>query len=289
MTDRLEYIVFIAFSFLFKVIGLRFARKFSSLLAFIFFFIIPIRKETAIQNLKIAFPEYSQKEILHIAFESYRSFAIALVEILYLPQMSLDDVKKIIDCSNVDFIRKKYEENNGLILLSAHFGNWEYMAVSIGAQLAIPLSVVVKAQRNPYVTKWLDDARTRWNNKVVPLGISIRQVYKVLKDKNIVAMVADQRGPKEGIRINFFGRETSVYAGPAILALKTSAPILYGIAIRQPDYSYKCTFHEIKMDDLPEDQEEKVAEVSRRHNAYLEEVIREHPEQWLWMHKRWKY
>ncbi len=289
MVDKLEYILFIGFSKLFKLFGLRLSRKFAFILAFVFYYIIPIRRETVLENLKIAFPEYSQKKIKEISFQCYLNFAISLVEILYAPYMSDSDIKSAVKCNNLDFILKKYEEDHGVILLSAHFGNWEYMALSMGYQLNKSLAVVIKSQRNKYVTNWLNKMRITWGNRIVPLGISIRQIYKELKDKNIVAMVADQRGPEDGIRVDFFNRKTAAYPGPAMLSLKTKAPILYGIAIRQPDYSYVTEFVEISQDNLPEADEEKVIELSRRHMAYLEKIVREYPEQWLWMHKRWKY
>ncbi len=289
MVDRIEYIIFSGFSLLFKICGLKLSRRFSTLLAFIFYYIIPIRKDITIENLTRAFPEFDSRKIKKIAFGSYKSFAITLIEILYLPWMNKDEAYKAVMCPNINLIKSKYAEQNGLILLSAHFGNWEYMAVSIALQTGVPFSVVVKAQRNTLVTDWLNTVRCNWGNKIVPLGISIRQIYKELKDKNIVAMVADQRGPSDGAKVNFFGRKAAVYSGPTVLALKTGAPILYGIAIRQPDNTYFSEFHEICIDNLPEDYEERVSEINQRLTDYLENIIRKYPEQWLWMHKRWKY
>ncbi|HVO73141.1 MAG TPA: lysophospholipid acyltransferase family protein, partial [Ignavibacteriaceae bacterium] len=224
-----------------------------------------------------------------IAYGSYKSFIITLIEILYLPYMNRSDIEKAVLCTNKELIREKYNEKKGVILLSAHYGNWEYVAASVSSQVDIPFHVIVKSQRNPYVNDWLNRARTRWINKIVPLGISVRQIYSVLKEKNIAAMVADQRGPIEGIRINFFGRKASVYSGPAILALKTDAPIIYGITVRQRDYSYITTLHEVSKENLPYDYNDKIIELSQRHTSFLEDYIRQHPEQWLWMHKRWKY
>jgi KDO2-lipid IV(A) lauroyltransferase len=289
MKNIFEYILFLSFSKFFQLLGLNLSRKFSFLIAALFYYIIPIRKKTVLENLHNAFPDYDEKKVKHIAFGSYKSFAIALAEILYMPAMSKEDIKKQVDCNNKELIREKYEENNGVILLSAHFGNWEYMATSVAAQLNISLSVVIKPQRNPYVTNWMNKARTRWNNEIVPLGISIKQTYQTLKDKKIVAMVADQRGPEESIKINFFGKNLSVHTGPAALALKTGAPVLYGISVRQDDYSYKSEMTEISKDNLPDSDEEKIKELSQRHMSYLEGYIRKYPEQWLWMHKRWKH
>jgi len=289
MTDKIEYIIFIAFSWLFKLIGIKLSRKFSFLIAVTFFYLIPIRKKTTIDNLTKAFPDYSQKKIKKIAFGSYKSFAISLSEILYIPFMSKEQIINSIKCSNINLAKEKFAENKGMILLTAHFGNWEFMALSLGLQVGQPLSVVVKPQRNAFVTDWLNNMRSKWGNKVVPLGISIRQIYKELKDKNVVAMVSDQRGPSDGMRVNLLGRKASVYSGPAVLALKTKAPILYAISVRQPDYSYTCEFAEIKADDLPENEDDRILELNQRMTDLLESYIRKYPEQWLWMHKRWKY
>lgn len=289
MGNKLEYFIFTGFGLFFKVLGLNLSRKFSRVIAFVFYHLIPIRKDVTLKNIRIAFPDYPESKVKKIAYGCYKSFALTLSEILFMPLMSRNEIENSVYCTNLDFIKNKYEEKNGVILLSAHFGNWEYMAASIGAQLNVPLSVIVKSQRNPFVTDWLNDMRAKWGNKIVPLGISIRQIYKELMDKNIVAMVADQRGPQDGIRVEFFGRQTAVYPGPVALALKTNAPILYGISVRQPDYSYKTVFEEISTDNLPEGDEEKIKELSRRHMAYLEKFIRDYPEQWLWMHNRWKY
>jgi len=242
-----------------------------------------------LENLTNAFPEYDEKKIRNIAYNAYKSFLTAFIEILYLPKISRQGLEAAVNCPNKELIETKFKEGKGVILLSAHFGNWEYVAASVALQLNLPLSVVVKPQRNPYVSDWMNNVRTRWNNDIVSLGLSIRKIYQTLKEKKIVAMVADQRGPQESIKVEFFGRKVSVHVGPVVLALKTGAPILYGIPVRQKDNSYKIVMHEISKDNLPENDEEKIIALSQRHTAYLESFIREYPDQWLWMHKRWKH
>jgi len=240
-------------------------------------------------NLINAFPEKSKKEIKKIAFGTYHSFFITLVEILYLPWIKEEQLNKCVKFHNLDILNKRYSENNGLIVLSAHLGNWEYCAITGGLQTNKKFSVIVKPQRNSLVNDWMNKVRTRWNNEVVPLGASIRNVYSVLMKKGIVAMVADQRGPEESIKLDFFGRKTSVYTGPAVLSLKMNSPIIYGIAVRQPDFSYKIVLEEISRENLPANNEESIQELSKRMLVYLEKYIREYPEQWFWMHRRWKH
>ena len=289
MKNRLEYIVFILFSRFFSLIGLKLSRKFSSFIAFVFYYFIPIRKKVVISNLQNAFSEKKYSEIESLAYKTYKSFAITLVEIMYLPYMSKQQLVDAVHCANPELIIEKYKQGKGVILLSSHFGNWEFIAISVAMQIAIPFSVIVKPLRNPYVFEWMNRFRTKFNNEIVPLGISIRKTYQTLKEKKIVAMVADQRGPREGERVDFFGREVSVYTGPAALAVKTGAPIIYGIPIRQKDYKYQTVLVEIPTNDLNEKDVDIINVISQRHTAYLEKIVREYPEQWLWMHNRWKY
>ncbi len=289
MKNIVEYILFLILAGIVRVLGLKSSRRLSIVIAFVFYYMIPIRKQVTLNNLRKAFPEYSETEIKKFAFGSYKSFSITLVEMLFIPYMTREQIENAIYCENAELIKKYYKRNNGLILLSGHFGNWEYIALSVSAQINVPFHVVVKSQRNPYVDAYLNKGRTRWINKVVPLGATIRKVYSELKSKNIVAMVADQRGHAEGMRVNFFGQQSSIYPGPAQLAIKTKAPILYGLAVRSSDYSYKAKIFEISVENLPEDEEKQIQEVSQRHMAFLESVIRKHPEQWLWMHNIWKY
>jgi KDO2-lipid IV(A) lauroyltransferase len=259
------------------------------LIAFLFFYLIPIRKKVVIENLSIAFPGNDLRTNKRLAFSIYRSFAITLAEILYLPYMKREDLIAAVECSNRELIIQKFNEGKGVILLSSHFGNWEFIAVSVAMQIKIPFSVIVKPLRNNLVYRWMNNARTRFGNEVVPLGISIRKTYQALKEKKIVAMVADQRGPREGVKVNFFGRKVSVYSGPAALALKTGAPIICGIPVRGKNYKYNAELSEISQNNLPEGEEEKITEICQRYTTYLESVIRKNPEQWLWMHRRWKY
>lgn len=289
MKNKIEYILFFAFSILFRILGLYLSRRCAVIITFIFYYFIPIRKDVTINNLKNAFPDLNEKQIKKIAFGTYKSFAITLVEILLIPSLKKERMINAVKCTSHEVILNNLNKEKGLILLSAHFGNWEYIAISVALQINKKFTVVIKPLRNNLVSDWMIRARTKWNNEVVSLGVSIRQIYNVLKEKNIVAMVADQRGPEESIKIEFFNRKTSILIGPAALALKTGAPIVYGIAIRQKDYSYIANIVEINTDDLPDNYDDKIIEISRRHMKHLESIIRQYPEQWLWMHNRWRH
>jgi len=121
------------------------------------------------------------------------------------------------------------------------------------------------------------------------MEFAVREVMRTLQKGDFVGMAADQSAARESITVNFFGRLVPTFAGPAVFSLKTGAPILMGLATRQGDWTYSLRFTEVPCDDLKEYSEDAVAELTRRHVAMAESMIRIHPEQWLWMHRRWKH
>ncbi|MBF8247541.1 MAG: htrB, partial [Bacteroidetes bacterium] len=141
-----------------------------------------------------------------------------------------------------------------------------------------PLTIVVKTQSNMLIDKKVTERRTRLGNKIVPMEFSVREVLRTL-----------QKGDWESITVNFFGRLVPAFAGPAVFSLKTGAPILMGLATRQGDGTYSLRFAEVHRDDLKEYNEDAVAVLTQRHVAMAESMIRDHPGQWLWMHRRWKH
>lgn len=287
--NRFEYFLFTSFVRIFNIAGVKRARYAAHLLAFLFYYIIPVRKSTVIGNLKLAFPELSSDEAKRLTYKSYYSFAVTIVEIMCIPYMRVSELKSMVSCPGLHLIRQKYDENKGAILLTAHFGNWELGAVSVGAQLGIPLYVAAKPQRNGLVGNWLNMMREKFGNKVVMLGMSFRNIFKELKNHHIIGLVGDQRGDPDGPRVTFMGISSAVYPGTAVLAIRTGAPVIVCIVARQADYSYTAFVEIIETAELEGTEEEKIIEINQRYSSILEAYIRKYPEQWLWMHKRWKY
>jgi KDO2-lipid IV(A) lauroyltransferase len=288
-SHRLEYVFLKAAQGLFSLCGLRVTRKLAHVLGRFVYKVIPIRKQIVIRNLRIAFPEKNTAEIEALARRCYISAAIVFAEILCIPSLSREQINAQVKIPSIPMLTEKFRENKGMVLLTAHFGNWEFGFLAMGMQYIKPIVGVVKNQSNDYVTRDLNKMRTRWGNTVVTLGVSIREIYKALKDKETVSMVGDQRGPTEGPRVLLFNRPSAVYTGPAALALKSGAPLCFGIMIRQEDDTYEFTFQEVSKEGLPENEQAAVLELTQRHTTLLEEAIRKQPESWFWMHNRWKY
>jgi KDO2-lipid IV(A) lauroyltransferase len=271
------------------LLGLKLSRSFAYPLALLFYYFIPIRKNVVKKNLSLAFPQFDQTKIDSTTFECYKSLAITLIEILCMPILSEKDIGKYFNWDNLELLEKRYAENGGVILLISHSANWEYATLAISHKIGFPFGVIMKEQRNTLVSDWMVKYRSKWGNRMITLGISVRNFYKELLDKHIVLLAADQRAPKESQRVNFFGRQSTCFSGPASLAVKTGAPIIFALMKREPDLKYTIKFVEVSVADLPTNEEEKILKISQRHTKILEEAIKTAPEQWLWMHDRWKF
>jgi KDO2-lipid IV(A) lauroyltransferase len=121
------------------------------------------------------------------------------------------------------------------------------------------------------------------------MGMSVREVIRTLHQGGIVVLVADQTAPKESVSVEFFGRQVPTFEGPAVFSLKTGAPIVLGCAVRQEDGNYTMHLVHVRSDDLVGSSEDHVRELTQRQVRFTEDVIRQHPGQWMWMHKRWKH
>ncbi len=286
---RIEYLFFLFFGKLLSLFGVKSIKYSSKVLTFVFYHIVGIRKKIVFKNLTLAFPELTKKEIKKLAYNNYKSLAISFLEIFNFPSLSKNDVKSLLSAKGFDLVNEKLKEEKGLILLTGHFGNWELGALASGIHIGKKINVLVKKQHNPYVYKWLKKMRERFGNKEVELGASVRELFKAIKNKEIIGVVGDQRGPKEGIKVSFFNIETPTYIGTAAIALKTKCPVLVLLCARLENGTYEYITKEIEYQKFRGSKEDITKQFNQEYMKILEEAIRKHPEQWFWMHNIWKH
>lgn len=284
-----EYAGFLFALLIVRLLGKKHFRRLAKFITWVFFDLLKIRRKTVYSNLKIAFPNLSRKQLDELVYKNYYSFALTLLEILYFSFITKEDLISAVDCANIELVRSKYEEGNGVIFLTGHFANWEIGAASVALHLDIPISVLGKPQRNKYVSDWIDRTRSRFGNKVISLGVSVREFYSALRRGEIVGVVGDQRGHYEGARVKYFNKDTAAFTGTFEIALKLNTPIIVTFVVRQPDNKFKIEFHYLETEHLPEDQNEKIRVLTQEYFNILERYVRAYPEQWFWMHNIWKY
>ncbi|MEK6754898.1 MAG: lysophospholipid acyltransferase family protein [Bacteroidota bacterium] len=285
----LEYIIFQVFAALVSALPLGAARRIGAFLGSSAYSLWSYRRNVTLDNLRKAFPDKPQDELERVAHGAFRNVGIALSELLWLPRMTHERLRSLVHFDKPEIIKNTYARGKGILLLTAHFGNWELLAQSIITNLGFPVHVIVKTQANPLVDRVINRRRTRLGSKVIPMETSLREVLKGLREGKAIGIVADQAAPRENVPIEFFGRMVPTHQGPAVFSLKVGAPLVAIFSVRQPDGSYNALVHEIPTDDLKEYTQENVVELTRRHTKITEEYIRKYPDHWMWMHKRWKH
>lgn len=286
---KIEYLFFTAFVKLFRTIGLKRTRHSARYLAYILYYIVRLRKRVVIENLKTALPQKSEAEIKKFALQTYRNILITFFELMYLPNLKKEEVDSTIVIDNLDDVRAKTVNNSAVIFVTGHFGGWELCMSSLSLKIGKQLQLLAQAQSNPLISDWVMNARKTFGNEIILSGISVRRLYESIKNGGAVGIAGDQRGPFEGKRFTFFGRPTALHTGTAQIALKTKCPVIMVACQRQRDYSYKMYMEELSFENLPDDSEGKIRELTQRYISFLEKHIRKNPEQYFWMHKIWKY
>lgn len=290
MKRAFHWVQFILFQILSGIIGLlplRMMRRLAGALGRLAY-TAGFRREIVRDNIMHAFPEMVAEERERIAVGAFRSVAVTFLELLRFSWMNEDDLRRMIRLEGAELLREKLEQGKGAVVLTAHVGNWELVTLGFMAGAGIPVDALYKPQSNVWIDRRIVQRRTKFGNRLVPMGMSVREILGILQSGRSVLIAADQSAPKESIRMNFFGREVPVFQGPAVFSLKTGAPLIASFALRQPDGSYVLTCSEVPSGDLAYN-EDSVRELTKRHVEETERVIRQYPDQWMWMHRRWKH
>ncbi len=235
-----------------------------------------------LRNLELAMPERTSREHKRIARASLQNVATVFLEILTLRHLSDSEIERWLVVENIELLHGLGE--NGALLLSAHVGNWELLALGAAHRAGVPFSIVVKQQRDG---RELDRARTSRGNELIPTGRGAREATARLRRRGVVAMLADQSATDDEHITTMFGIATYSYSAPSRLALRFRPRVVLGFAVRQDDGRYRVELEQLQHDDLP-DSAEGAEAFTRRYVQRLEEVVREHPEQWVWQHRKWK-
>ncbi|MDP1677155.1 MAG: lysophospholipid acyltransferase family protein [Bacteroidota bacterium] len=289
MQNHIEYFFFRTLYQFVRLFSFRNVQRIGSNFGTFIYSVIGLRKKLVLDNLRHAFPGKSEKEITEIAIGSYRNLFTAFFEILYLDKLTADQILRSISFPDIEKFKAYLKDGKGLIILTGHYGNWELCALAVSVLVPEKYTVVVQKQRNPFINDFMASTRSRFGSKLVVMERALRESLRAISNNETVALIADQSGPEGGIYADFFGRPASTHQGPAIFQLRSSAPMIMLILIREGFEKFRIELEEIDTTNLTGTEEEKMKELTQRHVSTLERYIRLYPEQWLWMHKRWKH
>jgi KDO2-lipid IV(A) lauroyltransferase len=286
---RIEYILFLGVGFVIRLLPLSALRPAAAHLIGVLYPFLKNRRNVAMRNLLNAYPEKTREELEKIVRGAFQSVAAAFFELLWMRRFTRDTLKRFVVVENPEFLNSTIKSGKGCVLLTAHFGNWELGMQATQINIDIPFTVIEKTQANSLIHKSIHAYREKFGAVTLPMESSIREILKTLHAGGVVGLAADQAAAKESVGADFFGRVVPTFQGPAAFSLKTGAPILLGFAVRQTDGTYRVRFEKVPFEDLKGASEENIAELTQRHTKMTEEIIRKYPDQWMWMHKRWKH
>ena len=189
-----------------------------------------------------------------------------------------------------DVIAKAIENGRGVFFLSGHFSNWELVAFSFPILRKYSLNIIAKRQASKNLNQLINDYRTLSGNKIIETGMTLKEALRVVKQRKPVCFLVDQAGhPDYSVYSEFFGKNVASFSGPAKLALSERPELIFAYMIRQPNFEFRVHSNHIYYDDLNDKSKESLEILTQRIQSEVEKAIREHPEQWLWFHKRFKH
>ncbi len=242
----------------------------------------------ASDNLRRAFPEWDEARVQATARGVYAHFAMVLLDILWMEGRPVEQLVALTEVEGLDDLKAALARGRGVISPIAHLGNWELQGVAT-ALLIGPLAVVARPLDNPALDRRLVSFRTSTGNVVIYKQKALAQILKTLRDGRQVGIMLDQNvQAKDGIFVRFFGRPACTTTVAAALAIKTGCPIVPAHCVRRADGRYRMVYGPIVEWTGSGRRDEDVAALTQQLTSLIEGWVREDPDQWLWLHRRWK-
>ncbi len=291
-----EYLAFHATVAVARSLPVRALRLISGLLGYMLYAAIPRRRKIALQNIKIVFGDkMSEKEIRRLARKSCKAFFLTAVEMIRSP-FRLEGARIVLDgrfqTEHLEhvFLKAKtiHDQAGGCIFVTPHLGNWELLP-HVSALIGIPLAIVIRPLDNPYLERAILAGRMTSGQLMIPRKWRLLfSMERALREGKSVAMLPDQSTSK-GLRVEFFGKTATATPVPALLAIRHGRPVVVVAACRTKDpYFFEGFVSDPVWPDPHGDEHSEIVRITREINLKMEEIIRRFPEQYLWMHNRWK-
>jgi KDO2-lipid IV(A) lauroyltransferase len=288
LRHRAELGIFLAARAVVRVLPLAAARPLGAAVGDVLW-ILGVRRRTVARNLELVFPDLSVAARRGMARRCFRHFGAMTFDTIALSRLDAVELCHRLTLVGWENLAAAETHDRGLLVLSAHLGNWEVAARPLGLYRG-PFHVVVRPFNNPLVYRFMERERERFGERQIAKRGAAKALFRVLREGGKAGVVMDQRvRPGQGIVLPFLGHPALVTPLPASVALRTGAPAVTIVAWPRPGGRYLVEVGEpIVAPDSGERDGDAVASLTTRYLGALESDIRRHPEQWLWMHRRWR-
>jgi KDO2-lipid IV(A) lauroyltransferase len=249
--------------------------------------VVQYRKKTVYQNLRNAFPEKSHEEIKQIAVRFYRHFADMIFETLKSFRISQDELSKRFRYVNPEVVNDLYDQGKSVALLSGHYGNWEW-GVAMPKYFKHQVNTIYRTIENETFNEWMKKVRSRFGIFLMPQLISMRTMLNLQKSGqlSVTYFLTDQTALKDTeYWVMFLNQETPVFPGAEKVSTKFKLAVVFMDIQKVSRGHYEVRFTKL----FDDGSQTRPFEITKAHVKFLEDIIREKPEYWLWSHRRWKH
>lgn len=284
-----EYVLALFLIKIFAVLPRPAAHRAARILAWCGFHLAGRQRRAGLHNLRMVFPQLTEPERIRILRGSFQNLGRLLVEFTHFPELTKGNIADHVVHDGLENYLEGLRRGRGVIFMTAHFGAWELSSFA-HALYGYPLKFIVRPIDNPRVEELISNYRTLSGN--VPIGrrSAARDILKALRQNEAVGILFDQNTTRsEGVFAEFFGIPAATTPAIALFAQRAGAAVIPGFLI----WDEKLGKHRLRLDPPVElintgDLDQDVLENTKRFNRVLEEYVRKYPEQWLWIHRRWK-
>lgn len=248
------------------------------------------RRQRAIDNIRASFPELSNSDAADLAKRSMEHmFQLFVAEGIQMPSLITPSTwQKYVTFKDIDQITERLAKNQPMIFITGHSGNWELLGYALSV-LGYPIAAVARPLDNPLINDWAVNIRERYGLQIVTKWGGVPILENLIQDNTSVGFIADQNAGDRGIFVPFFGRLASSYKSIGLLAMRYNIPIAAVHAKRiDGRFSYEISMHDLIEPNDWADQPDPLYYITARYNRAMESMITSAPEQYLWLHRRWK-
>jgi KDO2-lipid IV(A) lauroyltransferase len=289
MQRKLEYAAAWPFIKILGILPRPVSRTLAISLAQLFYLFHVRLRRVGMRNLAMAFPEKSEAERARILRGVFTSLGRQLAEVCQFPKYTAENIDKVVVYDGLENYQRAYARGKGVLFVTAHFGAWELSAFAHSLH-GHWLHIVMRPVDNPYLDRLIQSYRTMHGNKTVGKDDFVRGLLAAMKAGEVVGILMDTNmTPPQGVFVDFFGIPACTASGLARIALRTDAAVVPGFTIWDESIrKYRLRFDPAVELTRTGDLEADIVANTQKFTKVIEDYVRKYPEQWLWVHRRWK-
>ncbi len=256
----------------------------------LFIYNVDVRHRRIVRrNLKFIYPGWPAEQVRKTSVRIFQNLGITMMEIFQMTYLSGNEIKARVKIKGEEHLSRAMENHKGVVLVSAHLGNWEIVPLFWPLYFKTPITVVAREIENKIINRWIYGLRTRFGGTVIYKEIAMPEMIRTLRQNKTLAILIDQ-GLKSslGIKIKFFNKFVTATPGAALLAMRCKSPVLPGFCVRNGDGTFTLNIEEPLALERTGNLDADLEKNTQIMTDAIEKAVREYPEQWFWVHKRWR-